>query len=147
MYKDDSIKSMERRRRGSGEKRIIQGENTRRPENWKEFLGNDDNKQQLIALLLKIWSTPECSRKLQKKEVIAICEEKAYILTSDGKTVEKSEILSLESDQVETDTRVVLYYSFTEQEKKPVRTSQESRQRHIFHLALLRTQLQHPYSV
>ncbi|KAG1681812.1 hypothetical protein GQR58_011609 [Nymphon striatum] len=117
MYKDDSIKSMERRSRGCGEKRIIQGENTRRPENWKEFLSNDDNKQQLIALLLKIWSSPECSRKLQKKEVIAICEGKAYLLTSDGKTVEKSEILTLESDQEETDTRVVLYCSFAEQEK------------------------------
>ncbi|KAG1696097.1 Sucrase-isomaltase, intestinal [Nymphon striatum] len=117
MYKDDSIKSMERRRRGCGEKRIIQGENTTRPENWKVFLSNDDNKQQLIALLLKIWSSPECSRKLQKKEVIAICEGKAYLLTSDGKTVEKSEILTLESDQEETDTRVVLYCSFAEQEK------------------------------
>ncbi|KAG1683376.1 hypothetical protein GQR58_010026 [Nymphon striatum] len=117
MYKDDSIKSMERRSRGCGEKRIIQSENTRRPENWKEFLSNDDNKQQLIALLLKIWSSPECSRKLQKKEVIAICEGKAYLLTSDGKTVEKSEILTLESDQEETDTRVVLYCSFAEQEK------------------------------
>ncbi|KAG1677778.1 Polycystic kidney disease protein 1-like 2 [Nymphon striatum] len=90
MYKDDSIKSMERRSRGCGEKRIIQGENTRRPENWKEFLSNDDNKQQLIALLLKIWSSPECSRKLQKRKL---------------------------SPYGETDTRVVLYCSFAEQEK------------------------------
>ena len=54
MYKENSIKSLERTSRGSGQKRIIKGESTKRPENWKSFLSNDSNKQQLVRLLLKL---------------------------------------------------------------------------------------------
>ena len=57
MYKENSIKSVERTSRGSGQKRIIKGESTKRPENWKSFLSNDSNKQQLVRLLLKVWSS------------------------------------------------------------------------------------------
>lgn len=117
MYKEDSVKSMERSRRGCGEKRIVQGENTRRPDNWKDFLTNDENKQQLVRLLLKVWSSQDCAPKLRDKEVIAICEGKAYRLTSDGKAVTMLEVPALESDQEETDTRVVLYCSYAESQK------------------------------
>lgn len=35
MYKSDSVKTMERARRGCGEKLLIQGEITKRPADWK----------------------------------------------------------------------------------------------------------------
>ena len=35
MYQENSVKSLERSARGSGEERIIQGESTKRPEKWK----------------------------------------------------------------------------------------------------------------
>ena len=38
MYRDNSVKAMERRRRGCGEKLIIKGELTRKPIDWKVFL-------------------------------------------------------------------------------------------------------------
>ena len=44
MYKEDSVKSMERNRRGSSEKMLLQGENTKKPADWKAFLTNEDNK-------------------------------------------------------------------------------------------------------
>ena len=34
MYQENSVKSLERSGRGSGEERIIQGEGTKRPEKW-----------------------------------------------------------------------------------------------------------------
>ena len=54
VYKENSTKSLERTSRGSGQKRIIKGESKKRPENWKLFLSNDPNKQQLVRLLLKV---------------------------------------------------------------------------------------------
>ena len=87
MYKEKSVKSLERSIRGSGGKYIVQGENTRRPVNWKEFLSNDENKQQLIHLRLRVWSSRSFSSKLEQ-EVILICDCKAYLLTSkDAQTV------------------------------------------------------------
>ena len=105
MYKSNSIKSMERQRRGCGEKHLIKGENTKRP----EFLSNDENKQQLMRLILKVWSGEEFSSKLCGKSLIAICEEKAYnLISSDGKSVAVSEIPHLQYYQEETDTRVIV---------------------------------------
>ena len=37
MYQEDSVKSMERNRRGSSEKLLLQGENTKTPADWKSF--------------------------------------------------------------------------------------------------------------
>ena len=48
MYKEDSVKSMDRKRRGSSEKLLLQGENTKRPADWKAVLTNEDNKKQLV---------------------------------------------------------------------------------------------------
>ena len=93
------------------EKRLIEGEKTRRPENWKDFLTNDEHKEQLVRLLLKIWSSQDCAERLKNKEVLLICDGKAYRLASDGEAVTVSEVPALESDQEETDTRVVLYCS------------------------------------
>ena len=56
-HQPNSIKSMERARRGSSPKLIIKGENTRRPLDWKMFLKNDENKQQLTEVILKVWSS------------------------------------------------------------------------------------------
>ena len=42
MYYPDSVKSMERRRRGSADKLIIKGANTKKPKCWKDFLRNDE---------------------------------------------------------------------------------------------------------
>ena len=112
MYKEKSMKSLERSIRGSGEKYIVQGENTRRPVNWKESLSNDENKQQLIHLLLRAWSSQGFSSKLKQKEVILICDGKAYLLTSKDAQTVMTELPYLTSDQEETNTRVVLYCSF-----------------------------------
>ena len=117
MYKENSIKSLERTSRGSGQKRIIKGEGTKRPENWKSFLSNNFNKQQLVRFLLKVWSNDDFGRKLQNKTVIFTCEEKAYLLKDNRASVMMTEIPKLESDQEETDTRVVLYCFYAADEE------------------------------
>jgi len=117
MYKEKSIKAMERSNRGSGKRRLIKGENTRRPEKCNDFLCNDSNKQQLVRVILKVWSGSDFRDKLQNKMVIAVCEEKAFLLTPDGDGVSAHEIRTLESDQEETDTRVILYCNYAVEQK------------------------------
>ena len=53
-YKKDSIKAMERKRRGCGEKLIVRGESTKKPDSWKYFLANDDKKRQLVKVMLDV---------------------------------------------------------------------------------------------
>jgi hypothetical protein len=64
---------MERQRRGCGEK-------LRKPVSWKEFLTNDENKKQLIQVLLKVWSSSEGCGTSGIRKVTAICEDHAYQL-------------------------------------------------------------------
>ena len=109
-YLPGSVKSLERKRRGCGEKLIIGGGATKRPAEWKLFLANEDNKVQLIRLLLKLWSGNEYAAKLQARQVTVICEGSAYLLTSDdGITTQRTELPMLASTQEETDSRVILY--------------------------------------
>ena len=117
MYKENSIKRMERKSCGSGQKRIIEGESAKRPENWKSCVSNDSNKHQLVRLLLKVWSSDDFGRKLQNKKAIFTCEEKAYPLKDNGVSVMMTEISKLESDQEETDAKIVLYCFYAADEE------------------------------
>lgn len=105
MYKPDSIKALERKRRGISEKRIVKGPKTRKPHEWKKFLCNDDNKEQLIDLMQKCWPKLVTNRK-----VILVNKGVAFLL-GDGND-EAGEIYELRSNQEETDSRVVLYCKY-----------------------------------
>jgi hypothetical protein len=50
--------------RGCSEKLIVTGENTITAPDWKTFLGNEENKKQLIDLLCRVWSTDNVAPKL-----------------------------------------------------------------------------------
>ena len=111
MYKEDSVKSMERNRRGSSEKLLLQGENTKKPPaDWKNFFTNEDNKKQLVQVLLKAWDNDAYAKKLQGRKVVLICEGDAFCYTSDdGIKTERISLDVLKSTQEETDTRIILY--------------------------------------
>jgi len=110
-YKSGSIKAMERKRRGCGEKLMIKGESTKKPADWKLFLSNDENKKQLIQLMCDVWSSADFTEKLQNRQVIFVCEGTAYLMTTsqNGRSTEKRELQALSSTQEETDSRVILY--------------------------------------
>ena len=42
----------------------------RKPADWKEFLTNDDNKQQFIDVLVRVWSADEFSPNLKGRKVL-----------------------------------------------------------------------------
>lgn len=109
MYKPLSVKTMERARRGTSSRLLIGGPKTRKPVDWKEFLKNSDNKRRFIEILLEVWSSKNLAPKLIDKKVTLICEGKAFELSSNGEEVLKREVPEIESNQEETDTRVVMY--------------------------------------
>ena len=84
-YFKDSVKAMERLRRGVSQKYIVDGPATRKPSDFKLFLANDDNKRQLCQLLLKVWGSDEAAARLQKcGTAILVVEGRAYQLDSSG---------------------------------------------------------------
>ena len=110
MYKEDSVKSMERNRRGSSEKLLLQSENTKKPADWKAFLTNEDNKKQLVHVLLNAWDNDAYAKKLQGRKAVLIFEGDAYCYTSDdGINTERTPLDELKSTQEVTDTRIILY--------------------------------------
>ena len=108
---------MERDGRGTSSKLIIKGENTKRPADWKKFLTNDENKQQFIEVILKVWSSNVTAPKLLNRKIVMTFGEKAFHLTSEnGKKTVKSEVESLSSTQEETDSRVILYCFYAKEQ-------------------------------
>lgn len=82
-YQPDSIKAQERLRRGFTEKYIINGPHTRKPYDFKAFLGNELNKKQLCDLLLKVWGSNEAASRLEKCKKAVVCVDgRSYDLTS-----------------------------------------------------------------
>ena len=106
---------MERRRRCISDKLIVCGPATKKPADWKQFMANDENKQQLINLLLTEWQNDKYAVDLHGRQVTLICHGQAYLLTLEDGTITKvTAIQSLNSRQEETDTRIILYVAYAQ---------------------------------
>ena len=117
-YYPDSVKAVERRRRGCADKLVLQGELTKRPGDWQTFLTNDENKLQLTRLVLRVWSDDEVADKYKNNKVILIAEGHAYSFRSDEQQQHTlvQELASLYSNQEETDSRIVLYCKYAHEQ-------------------------------
>ncbi len=102
-YKTTSVKAQEHKRRGISEKLIVKRSNTKKPQDWKGFLCNADNKDQLIQLMLTCWSEfAKGDRKL-----ILIKNGEAFQVAEQSESIPE-----LRSNQEETESRVVLYCAY-----------------------------------
>lgn len=109
-YQDNSIKQLERSRRGSAPAYLIAGGNTKLSRDFKSFLSNDENKRQLIKLLLKEWHSETYAARLRGRQVLYVCEDECVQLQSeDGLVVTASAVPALNSNQEEADTRIILH--------------------------------------
>ena len=109
-YKRDSIKATERSRRGEGDKFLLKGPSTKLPKDWKGFLKNGENKNQLVKFLLSEWRKDIFATVLlDKKLFVNSCTECMLLTSADGKTVECQPINELFSSQEEADTRIILH--------------------------------------
>ena len=75
------------------------------PVDFKSFLKNPDNKMQLFNVIKDVLSNNESSSHLEDQSYILIVDGEAYKFTSDGTTVNKSEVKELSSNQEEIDNQ------------------------------------------
>ena len=110
-YLPQSIKSCERRRRGTTQPLLLQGPKTKTPHNWKEFMANEENKTQLIDLLFEQWSSSRYASELKDRCVNFVKGEQCHKLscTEDGTSVLAEPNEMLFSSQEEADTRIILH--------------------------------------
>lgn len=116
-YLENSIKQLERARRGSASAYIIGGRKTKLPHDFKTFLHNSENKRQLTCFLLKEWQTDRYAQRLQGRNVYFVLESQCICLHSmDGLTVDASPVPELSSNQEEADTRIILHCLYSSQQ-------------------------------
>jgi hypothetical protein len=109
-YREQTIKQLERNRRGSSTPYLISGPKTKLPRDFKTFLLNSSNKRQFICFLLREWQTERYAQHLQGRQVFFVCEEECLCLEShNGRTVSVSAVQELFSSQEEADTRIILH--------------------------------------
>ena len=74
-YREQSVKSFERCRRGMASTFLLSGPKTKTPRDWELFMSNDENKTQLIKLLLSEWRKPRYAARLRGRLLFFVCRE------------------------------------------------------------------------
>jgi len=109
-YPSISIKGAERKRRAaSGSQRIkISKADQPVPKQWKKYLANSFNKEQLVHFLFNHWST--CGEDNFKGITLYVAHGKmCHSITPRNGTISIEEIPQLHSTQEEADTRMLLH--------------------------------------
>ena len=80
-------------------KLLLEGVNTRRPAYFKAFLLNEDNKSHV-----------------KNRNVMLVAQDRVFKVTSDGQSVQDTEIPAFRSNQEETDSRIIIYIACAQDE-------------------------------
>ena len=107
-YPAHSIKNLEREKRGEGGsfRMKIFGEQQRLPRQWKKFLSNGENKEELMNFLYETWKTAN-PQLLNGVEVFITHEKKCHWLSESNNVMICSSVEELTCDHEEADTRMV----------------------------------------
>ena len=108
-FKTNSIKSLERLRRGTSTKILLNGPEQTVPSDWHAFLSKDENKTQLIEFILSEWSSEKYTDLLKGRRIFYASGSKCFLLEVNEGVLDKIPILSLHSNQEEADTRIILH--------------------------------------
>ncbi|XP_035674790.1 uncharacterized protein LOC118414705 [Branchiostoma floridae] len=106
VYRQESIKSAERERRGSecgSEFRNIQPEH--KVLQWRKFVLNPKNKTSLTRFVTEEWKKDKYRRKLHSKVLYIACEEECHKISAKSAIP----VRDLNSNQEEADTRIILH--------------------------------------
>ena len=109
-YPPVSIKAVERCKRadsGSQASQII-NEDQPVPKQWKKFLSNGDNKENLMVFIQKHWAT-KSFQEFKNKKVFMTSWLSCYVFEASNNQVLTREVPELKSDHEEADTRMVLH--------------------------------------
>ena len=106
-YRQISIKTNERKKRGCSRKIIIRSKKSKIPRDFHTFLKNGENKNRMIELMTTVIEQ-------QSSNVLALLQSEEILISTDNRcvkiTAEKSETVDeLVSNHEEADTKVVLH--------------------------------------
>ena len=106
-YREISIKSAERNKRGKSSKVLMSSYKSKIPRDFPKFLSNSDNKKQLIDLTFKYIreNASKCLSIIKANSIIISGDYLCQKIT----LTECSDYDTLRSDQEEADTKVVLH--------------------------------------
>ena len=99
-YCDDSIKSLERKKRGSSPKFLIRSGKVRIPSNFQKFLCNGENKERLFSLMEEVWI--EHKELIGNRTVFVARGKQGTKITFDSFEM----IMELETNHEEADTKI-----------------------------------------
>lgn len=106
VYLEQSIKNLERTRRGATEgtifRHITPGHSVQQ---WRKFLACPFNKESLIQVVVEEWKHAKNREKIAGKDVYVTVKEKCYKITQSG----SEEIEELRTTQEEADTRLIFH--------------------------------------
>ena len=107
-YPAHSIKNLEREKRSEGGSFLVKiyGEQQRVPRQWKKFLSNGKNKEELIKFLFEVWSIAN-PQLLNGVEVFITHENKCHKFTESNNALICCTVEELTCDHEEADTRMV----------------------------------------
>ena len=109
-YYPQSIKTLERQRRGTCAVHVVGGPTTKMPTDFASFMHEAENKRQLLNFLLTQWQQPPFAPHLQDRLLFFVCERQCTCLSStDGVTVDVCDVPDLHSSQEEADSRMLLH--------------------------------------
>ena len=80
------------------------------------FLLNENNKTQLFNLMMRVWSSDDEASHVQNRNVMLVVQGRVFKFTSDGQSVQETEVPALRSNQEETDSRIIIYIAYAQEE-------------------------------
>ena len=108
-----SIKRTERERRSKkseGRRIKISSANQKAPSSWNDFMKNSENKEDLPEFLLKEWSANAKYAMYLGVTSLFLCHgSKCHRLQVDGPLIKADEVVALECNAEEADTRIFLH--------------------------------------
>ena len=110
-YPEISIKHLERTKRANeGIVKVkITGSGQKCPKQWKKYLNSGDNKSELSRFLLQEWSRDRYRHLIGNRKVFFTLEMKCFRLSVVEDKVSCDEILELNSNHEEADTKLLLH--------------------------------------
>ena len=98
------------KKRGVGKKMLIKSGKMKKFIDWREFISNDENKMQLIEIMLKVQSKDSFASHLQCQNITLIVIGTYQLTSNDGINTIIRKNTTMSSSQEETDTRIIKYY-------------------------------------
>ena len=65
--------------------------------------------------MMRVWSSDDEVSHVKNRNVMLVVQGRVFKLTSDGQSVQETEVPALRSNQEETDSRIIIYIAYAQE--------------------------------